>query len=113
VGIASRQVVETHVSRYRQEASRFGFENLEVYKAARAFRTRIYKLAQILPAAEKFGLAQQMRRAAVSATNNIAEGYGLHHWQENTHFCRHSRGSLMELLNGYISYPQRQKAYEA
>jgi four helix bundle protein len=87
------------MSIYGQEASRFGFEDLEVYKAARAFRTRIYKLVKLLPAEEKFGLAQQMRRAAVSVTNNIAEGYGRHHWQENTHFCRHSRGSLMELID--------------
>lgn len=87
------------MSRYRQETSRFGFEDLEVYKAARAFRTRIYKLSQLLPVEEKFGLAQQMRRAAVPVRNNIAEGYGRHHWQENTHFCRHSLGSLMELID--------------
>ena len=87
------------MSRYGQETSRFGFEDLEVYKTDRAFRMRIYKLARLLPAEEKFGLAQQMRRAAVSVTNNIAEGYGRHHWQENTQFCRHSRGSLMELID--------------
>jgi len=57
VGIASRQVVETHVSRYRQEASRFGFEDLEVYKAARAFRTRIYKLAQLATLKEEDALS--------------------------------------------------------
>jgi len=87
------------MTRYGQEKSKFGFEDLEVYKAARAFRVRIYKLVRLLPAEEKFALAQQMRRAAVSITNNIAEGYGRHHWQENTQFCRHSRGSLMELID--------------
>jgi len=87
------------MSTYGQEKGKFGFEDLEVYKAARAFRMRIYKLVRLLPAEEKFGLAQQMRRAAVSVTNNIAEGYGRHHWQENTQFCRHSRGSLMELID--------------
>ena len=87
------------MTRYGQEKGKFGFEDLEVYKAARAFRVRIYKLVRLLPAEEKFGLASQMRRAAVSITNNIAEGYGRHHWQENTQFCRHSRGSLMELID--------------
>ncbi len=86
------------MSQYGENASPFGFEDLEVYKAARAFRKRIYKLAEMLPGEEKFALAQQMRRAAVSLTSNIAEGYGRYHWQENTQFCRHSRGSLLELI---------------
>ena len=86
------------MSAYGENASSFGFEDLEAYRAARAFRVRIYKLAGLLPEHEKFGLAQQMRRAAVSVTSNIAEGYGRHHWQENTQFCRHSRGSLLELI---------------
>ena len=79
--------------------SPFGFEDLEVYEAARAFRKRIYELAKLLPAEEKFGLALQMRKAAVSLTNNIAEGYGRFTWQDRTHFCRQSRGSLMELVD--------------
>ncbi|MCE5326795.1 MAG: four helix bundle protein [Planctomycetaceae bacterium] len=87
------------MARYEDAKSPFGFEDLEVYKAARAFRQRVYKLASLLPPEEKYGLAQQMRRAAVSITSNIAEGYGRHHWQENTQFCRHSRGSLMELID--------------
>lgn len=87
------------MGRYQAGSSPFGFEDLEVYKAASALRRRIYKLAKLLPKEEQYGLAQQMRRAAVSLTNNIAEGYGRHHWQENTQFCRHSRGSLMELID--------------
>ena len=87
------------MSRYNDNASPFGFEDLDVYKAARSFRGRIYKLIKLLPSEEAFALAQQMRRAAVSLTNNIAEGYGRHHWQENMQFCRHSRGSLMELVD--------------
>ena len=39
------------------------------------------------------------RRAAVSVTNNIAEGHGRYHYQENIQFLRHSRGSLEELLD--------------
>lgn len=86
--------------RYGDNASEFGFESLEVYKAARGFRKRVYKLVKLLPEQEKYALAQQMRRAAVSLTSNIAEGYGRRHWQQNTQFCRQSAGSLMELVDG-------------
>ena len=75
------------------------FEDLEVYKAAREFRKKIYQLIKELPAEEKYNLAGQMRRAAISLTNNIAEGHGRYHFQENIQFCRVSRGSLMELID--------------
>lgn len=41
----------------------------------------------------------QMRRASTSVTNNIAEGHGRYHYQENTQFCRQSRGSVAELID--------------
>jgi four helix bundle protein len=40
-----------------------------------------------------------MRRAAVSITNNIAEGFGRYHFQENIQFCRQARGSVNELID--------------
>lgn len=40
-----------------------------------------------------------MTRAAVSLTNNIAEGHGRYHWQENIQFVRQSRGSLNEIID--------------
>lgn len=43
-----------------------------------------------------------MVRASRSATANIAEGYGRFHDQENIQFCRHSRGSLFELIDHLI-----------
>jgi len=76
-----------------------GFEKLIVYQKARAFRKRLYRLAKLLPDIEKFGLASQIRRAAVSLTNNIAEGHGRWQLQENIRFCRNARGSLQELLD--------------
>jgi four helix bundle protein len=75
------------------------FEELEVYKAAREYRKKMYKLAKELPPEEKYNLAGQMRRAALSLTNNIGEGHGRYHFQENIQFCRISRGSLMELID--------------
>jgi four helix bundle protein len=79
--------------------STFGFEDLNVYKAAQQFRRRMYQVAKLLPGDERFALAQQMRRAAISLTNNLAEGYGRYTWQDRTHFCRQARGSLMELVD--------------
>lgn len=75
------------------------FEDLEVYKAAREFRKKIYKLIKRLPNDEKYCLMDQMRRAAVSLTNNIAEGYGRYHYKENIQYCRQARGSLCELID--------------
>ena len=42
-----------------------------------------------------------MRRAKLSVTNNIAEGFGRYHYQENIQFCRQSRGSICELIDDF------------
>jgi len=55
-------------------------------------------LTRRLPRDEQYNLGSQMRRAAVSLTSNLAEGYGRFHFQENMQFCRQSRGSLYELI---------------
>ena len=75
------------------------FEDLEIYKLAREFRKKVYSLAKKLPEYEKYNLAGQMRRAAVSLTNCIAEGHGRFHYQENIQFLRQSRGSLEEIID--------------
>jgi four helix bundle protein len=74
------------------------FEDLECYKAGRAFRKSITKWARTLPKEEQFRLKDQIIRSSRSITANIAEGFGRHHPQENLQFCRQSRGSLMETL---------------
>ena len=61
-----------------------------------------------------------MKRAARSTTHNIAEGFGRFHFQENIQFCRHSRGSLYELIDqlitanddGYINSEKLKKGRE-
>ena len=55
------------------------FEDLEVYRLSREFRKAMYGVTRKLPALEKFELASQVRRAAVSLTNNLAEGHGRFH----------------------------------
>ena len=59
----------------------------------------MYQVAKKLPEQEKFGLANQIRRAAVSVTNNVAEGHGRYHFLDPIHFTLQSRGSLEELLD--------------
>ncbi|MFH0858851.1 MAG: four helix bundle protein [Candidatus Omnitrophota bacterium] len=77
----------------------YSFEKLDLYNLAREYRGKIYKLVKELPSEEKFNLTNQMRRAALSLTNNIAEGHGRYHFQENIQFLRQSRGSLEELID--------------
>src|SRR6266699_6044755 len=75
------------------------FEDLEVYKSVREFRKVMYGVTRRLPEFEKYDLASQIRRAAVSLTNNIAEGHGRFHYPDQIRFILHSRGSLEELVD--------------
>ena len=75
------------------------FEDLDVWQICRELRVKLTTIARDLPAEEKFRLTDQIIRAARSVTNNIAEGYGRYHFQENIQFCRQSRGSLYELID--------------
>ena len=59
----------------------------------------MYRVNRRLPSFEKFELGSQIRRAAVSLTNNIAEGHGRFHYLEQIKFCLNARGSLEELLD--------------
>ena len=75
------------------------FEDLEVYREARSFRKAMYMVARKLPDIEKFGLCSQIRRAAVSLTNNLAEGHGRYHYPDRIKFSLQARGSLEELID--------------
>jgi four helix bundle protein len=75
------------------------FEDLEVYKTAREFRKAMYAVNRRLPDFEKYDLQSQIRRAAVSLTNNMAEGHGRFHYPDQIRFFLHSRGSLQELID--------------
>src|SRR5947208_312857 len=81
------------------EEGRFKLDDFELYKIAREFRKRTYRLVKQLPPEEKYALVNQMRRAAISVSNNVAEGHGRWHYQENIQFCRVSRGSVEELVD--------------
>jgi len=78
------------------------FEELEAWRKAREFRIAVSKLCAKFPTDEKFALTIQTKRSSRSVTNNIAEGFGRFHFQENIQFCRISRGSLTETLDHLI-----------
>ncbi len=75
------------------------FEDLDVYQEAREFRKKMYAVTRRLPDFEKYDLGSQTRRAAVSLTNNIAEGHGRYHFADQVRFFLGSRGSLQELVD--------------
>jgi four helix bundle protein len=83
----------------KKENRRSTFEDLEVNQIACEFRKAMYRVARRLPDIEKFALANQIRRAAVSLTNNIAEAHGRYHYLDQIKFLRQSRGSLQELID--------------
>jgi four helix bundle protein len=87
------------VTREGETSSFQTFEDLEVYKAAREFRKRMYGVTRRLPDFERYELGSQIRRAAVSLTNNMAEGHGRFHYPDQIRFFLHSRGSLEELVD--------------
>lgn len=84
--------------------SRKDYTSLEAWKKVRLVKLFFYKnVIPLLPPEEKFNLNIQIRKAAVSATANIAEGYGRYHYQEGIQFYRIARRSLYELKDHIIS----------
>jgi len=85
------------------------FEELACWKEARNLRNFVKDL--IIPKildVEKYGLISQIRRYSRSVGNNIAEGFGRYHFQENIQFCRMARGSLTETLDhGIIALDEK------
>ncbi len=77
-----------------------GLSRLKVWVRAKDFALTIYKkVLPLLPSEEKWNLNQQLRRASLSISANIAEGYGRFYYQDNVRFCYNARGSLEEVLS--------------
>jgi four helix bundle protein len=78
------------------------FTELEVWKQSRKIRMWIKDLTKRFPTEEKYRLADQIIRSSRSIGNNIAEGHGRFHYQDNIRFCIMARGSLSETLDHLI-----------
>ena len=73
------------------------YRDLEVWKLSIDLVKQVYQVTQNFPVSEKFGLINQIRRAAVSIPSNIAEGQGRNSTKEFKRFLAISLGSLAEL----------------
>jgi four helix bundle protein len=90
-----------------------GVRELVAWQRGMELAAEVYRLCNRLPAQERFGLGQQLRRAAASVPANIAEGKGRGQPGEFQRFLSIARGSLMEvethlelaLRLGYLSEP--------
>ena len=77
----------------------FGYRKLIAYVKACEVRRKVYQLIKKFPKEEQFALCDQLRRAAVSITSNIAEGMTRYSNKDKTHFLEISFGSLMEVMS--------------
>jgi len=73
------------------------FRDLAAFQHATQLMVKVYELTKTFPREEMYGLASQMRRAAVSVMANIAEGKGRVTYGECRQFLSTARGSLFEL----------------
>ena len=93
----------------------FGYMKLIAYQKAKEVVKRTYKLLKKFPAEERYAMSDQLRRASVSITSNIAEGINRYSIKEKSHFIEMAYGSLMEVSSqieiaediGYITTEDR------
>jgi len=78
------------------------FTDLQVWKDGHMLVLKIYELTRNFPSDEIFGITNQLRRAAVSFTSNIAEGFSKISYKEKIHVDRISLGSLTEMQNQWL-----------
>ena len=93
----------------------FGYRKLIAYQKAKEVVKRTYKLLKKFPAEERYAMCDQLRRASVSVTSNIAEGVNRFSVKDKSHFIEIAYGSLMEVSSqfeiaedlGYITTDDR------
>ena len=93
----------------------FGYRRLIAYQKAKEVVKRTYVLQKKFPAEERWALCDQLRRASVSITSNIAEGVNRYSVRDKVRFLEMAYGSLMEVSSqfdiaeelGYITTEDR------
>ena len=79
----------------------FGYRKLIAYQKAKEVVKRTYKLLKKFPAEERYAMCDQLRRASVSVTSNIAEGINRYSVKDKAHFIEMAYGSLMEVSSQF------------
>lgn len=75
------------------------FTDLNAWRESHKLAIAVYKMTKAFPKEELYSLVDQMRRAAISITSNIAEGFGRQTYKEKIQFYYIAQGSLIELKN--------------
>ena len=99
----------------------FNFEKLDTWHEAIASADLVYQLTRKFPDAERFGLTNQMRRAAVSISSNVAEGSSRSSRADYARFVEIATGSLFEVISqstigrnqGFLNDSEYQQLYVA
>ena len=99
----------------------FNFEKLDTWKRAIDFADLVYSVSRAFPNDERFGLTNQMRRAAVSISSNLAEGTSRSSKNDFSRFIEVATGSLFEVVSqsfianrqGFLNESDFQKLYAA
>ena len=94
--------------------NKYSYKNLNVYQDAKGLVVDVSQLLKIFPTEEKFALCDQIRRAVISITSNIAEGMNRISDKEKAHFLGFAYASMMEVDSqldvsvdlGYITQEQ-------
>jgi four helix bundle protein len=97
--------------------NKYSYKNLNVYQDAKSLVVDVYKLLKLFPTEEKYALCDQIRRAVISITSNIAEGMNRMSDKEKTHFLGIAYASMMEVDSqldvsvelGYLTQEQYNK----
>ena len=91
-------MVVSYVDDYKEMKEKIlSYKDLEVWKNGVKLAKDIYGLTEMFPYHELYALTSQLRRAAVSVSSNIAEGYVRNSTKEFVHFLYISLGSLAEI----------------
>ncbi len=78
----------------------YNFENLEIWKLSLSINKTVKQIIKGLPLEEKYVLADQLRRAALSISLNIAEGWGRKTKKDFGRFVPNATGSTLEVIAG-------------
>lgn len=79
----------------------FGYRKLIAYQKGKEVVKRTYKLLKKFPSEELYAMCDQLRRASVSITSNIAEGVNRYSVKDKSHFIEMAFGSLMEVSSQF------------
>jgi len=90
------------------------YRDLEVWQKAMDLVVASYRLTNLFPKSETYGLSSQIQRSAASVPANIAEGHGREHLGDYLHHLSIANGSLMELethilVAGRLNYVGREE----